>query len=380
MAMSSDLSPYWHQIQSFLFPWMREELCSLGAKHYEIIAVLEMTRIEQGIIEYIGPGRVGRPAKSRRAIARAFVAKAVLNLGSTRQLIDRLQVDLPLRRICGWEQRREIPSESVFSRAFAEFAESQLPVRMHEILVSNVYEERIVGHLSRDATAIAVSEKPVLQKKPEKIQLKKGRPKRGECPPTKELSRLERQKSMTLSEMINDLPKQCNIGRKRNSQGFENSWIGYKLHMDVADGDIPISALLTSASVSDAQVARPLALCSKKKVVNLYDLMDSAYDAKDVREHSLSLGHIPLIDINYRWNFKEKQDALDETNRFSLIHFELPTAVRFRERSSVERVNGNLKENFGGNAIRVKGHQKVFCHLMFGIIALTSHCLMRLVN
>ena len=37
-----------------------------------------------------------------------------------------------------------------------------------------------------------------------------------------------------------------------------NYWSGYKLHLDVADGQIPISAVLTSAHVHASQVAIPL--------------------------------------------------------------------------------------------------------------------------
>ena len=52
-------------------------------------------------------------------------------------------------------------------------------------------------------------------------------------------------------------------------------WTGYKLHIDVADGGIPICAVLTSASTHDSQVSIPLAKMSSKRVTNLYDLMDS---------------------------------------------------------------------------------------------------------
>ncbi len=51
----------------------------------------------------------GGPEKDRRAIARAFMAKAVWNMSTTRQLLERLTVDTALRRICGWESQREIP-------------------------------------------------------------------------------------------------------------------------------------------------------------------------------------------------------------------------------------------------------------------------------
>ena len=49
-----------------------------------------------------------------------------------------------------------------------------------------------------------------------------------------------------------------------------------------------------------------------------------------------------------------------------------PEARRYRERSTVERVNGRLKDEFGGRYVRVRGPGKVWCHLMFGILALTG--------
>ena len=59
--------------------------------------------------------------------------------------------------------------------------------------------------------------------------------------------------------MLADLPRQCNVGSKKNSKGYLECWVGYKLHPDVADGQIPISCILTSASVHDSQAAIPLA-------------------------------------------------------------------------------------------------------------------------
>jgi hypothetical protein len=87
--------------------------------------------------------------------------------------------------------------------------------------------------------------KPAPALKPAK---RRGRPKKGESRP-KEPTRIERQLQMNeLSEMIADLPRACDVGTKRDSQGHQHSWVGYKLHWDVADGGIPIAAILTSAS------------------------------------------------------------------------------------------------------------------------------------
>ena len=86
-------------------------------------------------------------------MARAFIAKAVFQIDTTRALRERLANDRALRRLCGWESRA-LPSEATFSRAFAEFAEGALPSRLHEALITDTMQDQLVGHVSRDATAI----------------------------------------------------------------------------------------------------------------------------------------------------------------------------------------------------------------------------------
>ncbi len=52
---------------------------------------------------------------------------------------------------------------------------------------------------------------------------------------------------------------------------------------------------------------------------------------------------------------------------------QLPRAQeeRFKARTMVERMNARLKDEFGGNTVRVRGAAKVMAHIMFGILALT---------
>ena len=209
----------------------------------------------------------------------------------------------------GWPGRP--PAErAALARAFAEFAESRLAERVHEALIERTQSDQLVGHISRDSTKIEAREKPVKKDTEErpKEKRKRGRPKKGEERP-KEPSRLERQAAgMELGAMLEDLPKNCDVGTKRNSQGRQESWTGYKLHIDAADGGIPISCVLSSASTHDSQVAVPLATMTNQRVTSLYDLMDSAYDAPQIREHSCSLGHVPIIDINTRRNTALKEE------------------------------------------------------------------------
>ena len=308
------------------------------------------------------------------------------DLPTTRGLRDRLDTDVVLRRICGWERKFEVPSESVFSRAFAEFSDTQLPQRVHEALIGNTHrDDRLVGHLSRDSTAnpnsaIEAREKPAAKEKaPPPPKRKRGRPKKGEERP-KVLTRLDRQAAMTLPAMLDDLPTDCDVGTKKDSKGYKDTWVGYKLHLDVADGQIPISCLLTSASLHDSQAAIPLATLSAERTTNLYDLMDAAYDAEPIRQHSRSLGHVPLIDTNPRRDKTLAEELRTEARRRKNLGFQLAEQVRYNERTAGERVNGRLKDEFGGRHVRVRGAAKVMCHCMFGVLALTADQLVRLVT
>lgn len=372
-------APYWGSIQTTLFPWVEEDLGPLTEKQQQLVQALEILRIESLIARhFMVPGR---PLKDRAAIARAFVAKAVYDMPTTRVLLDRLVSDAPLRRICGWERKSEVPSESVFSRAFAEFAKTQLTQRVHEMLIRKTQGDRLVGHISRDSTAIEAREKPVKKVEPPELpKSKPGRPRKGEERLKEEPKRLQRQATMSKQEMLDDLPTGCAVGTKKNSKGYKETWIGYKLHIDVADGQIPISCILTSASLHDSQAAIPLATLSAERTTNLYDLMDAAYDAEEIRQHSRSLGHVPLIDINTRRNKALKEELELEAHRLKRLGFQRPEDVRYNERTASERVNGRLKDEFGGRHVRVRGAVKVMCHCMFGILALAADELLRFVT
>ena len=104
----------------------------------------------------------------------------------------------------------------------------------------------------------------------------------------------------------------------------------------------------------------------------------AVYDQADqlgvVREVLRSLKDVSR-DGERRWDVK----AI--LTRISLAKngFVAPEDVRYRQRTTAERVNARLKDEFGGRFVRVRGHAKVTCHLMFGLLALTVDQLMRLV-
>ena len=144
-------------MQRNLFPGFAEDLGVTTDKHLAVIIVFDMVRVEKFMLNQ-NQSFVGRPLISREALARAFIAKAVLNIPTTVGLIDRLKVDQVLRRLCGFNGK--LPSEGTFSNSFAEFAKLGLAALIHEALVREIYKDKIVGHVCRDATAIDGREKP----------------------------------------------------------------------------------------------------------------------------------------------------------------------------------------------------------------------------
>lgn len=361
------IAEFWFRVQGNLFPNLRECLGTLSEGHQRVAMVLEFVRIENHVEPYYLQ-KLGRKLKDRKTLARAFVAKACYNDQTTKSFIDRLHVDTKLRRLCGWNLLCDVPSESTFSRAFAEFAETALVNQVHEVLVQTYLGDELAFHISRDSTAIEARETPLEKPaKEEKPKHKRGHPKKGEVRPKAAPTRTEKQYTQTAEESISELPKFCDVGTKIDSKGSKRHWVGYKFHVDVIDKGIPIAAVTTSASVHDSQVAIPLSKMTAKRIASLYDLMDSAYDTKLIDRVSRELGHVPIIKPHAGRRHKKEELEPDR-------------AERYKRRTVSERFNSRLKDSFGGRNIRVRGHSKVHTHLMFGLLVIFAEALIGLVT
>ena len=79
-----------------------------------------------------------------------------------------------LRRLCGWESRIEIPSESTFSRAFSVFAETEIQQRIHASMVLKNIVNKLFGYKSTDSTSVKNREKSSRKNTKKKKVKKKG--------------------------------------------------------------------------------------------------------------------------------------------------------------------------------------------------------------
>jgi len=141
--LSSNLSKMWNKIlnlEKSLFPALKEELQlkEFSQKEQKLIKILDFAEIEKNITVVT----ITNTPKDREEIARAFIAKSVYNLQTTRDLIDRLHYDKTLRTICGWRYKRDIPSESKFSRVFKELSDLKIVP-----CACTLFEKRLMSNL-----------------------------------------------------------------------------------------------------------------------------------------------------------------------------------------------------------------------------------------
>lgn len=356
------LSRHWAQYQPILLGSQDPELVFTEPLQ-KLIIVLDTIAPENFEALHSQP-LTGRHKIDRVAMMRVFIGKSVLNIPDNKFMRERLLVDYTLRRICGFTDIASVPSEGTFSNVFKEFAKYDLIAEIHEDLIHGYVGDVLLEHISRDATAIPAREKAVA-KPPEELQKpkKRGRPKKGE-EPEKIPKRTEIQPFMTLGEMLEDLPKQCDYGTKKNAKGFKETWRGYKLHLDVDDNGIPLSYILTSASTHDTQAAIPLERMTSQRVCSLYSLMDAGYVSSDISNFVQECGKVPIT-------FPKKPKGE------KLIPLDPPKAERFKCRTVVERANARIKDDLAGSGFRFRGFLKVGTHLGISILVLAAEQIAR---
>jgi len=413
--LGNKIAEFWTRVQQPLIPHIETTIEEpLTEALYDLIIILELLRVEEVLRRIEQHGQVGAPPADRAPLLRAFIAKAVLKIETTKALYDRLRVDGALRRLCGWEsaplpprvtlrgttssgtevrvkrrgKRRHakdrVPSESTFSRAFAAFADAGVLDQVHEIRAREYLGGELWEHGSHDGTAIHARERPAPKSpKPEEPPKRRGRPKKGEERPVPPPKRLQKQRAEPeLKKIIAELPTACDKGGKKNSKGDTEWWVGYKMHLLTVEGDIPVAALTTSASMHDSGAAIPLMrMAAQRGVTVLYDLFDAAYDAEEIREEAEALGHVPIIAANVRSATQKAEMERLAKLPFSRLDVEQELVDtdrrrRFKARSGVERVNSRLKEDPGVRLVRIRGHPKVHALLMCSVLVIFARAVL----
>lgn len=382
------------------------EKLDIQEKYKEIFSPLDWIKV---LILFQKESRVGPSITvNYEALLRSLMVRIMEKIPTQKALIARLKSDLRLKLSVGFLYSEAIPSEATYSRVMAILA-SNLSVieQMNQSLLQLINEELDIfeENVAIDVTAIEARTKPVKTENPK-------------LPSTTE------ERTMTTKEILEMIPTYASWGVKKNSKGKNDFWFGYKGTLAVSTKSQYILCMdIASAFASDVSLAIPTirktAQWLQKKKERTYFSFDKGYDAKEIYQelHALDLEPIiPLksvpkndgeVDAFYAptclLEHSYKYDSYDR--RYGAIKYVQPKShckdcplqhegmcqkvikikqlndprkynhtargtyswsLKYNERSSVERVNAYLKENYQLNDTRFykAHHAVVFYHLI----------------
>ena len=176
-----------------------------------------MSRVNEGSPS---PDDIATLRQKRWRAQRAYVIQRspfLARLWGDQEVPERLE-DLPALPFCDKGMLRESQSaHPPFGDYLA--AAPERVVRLHRTSGTTGQAMNIAQTEADAAQTAEVREKPAPKPKAAKPKRRKrGRPRKGEAR-AKEPSRLERQLTMSLPQMLADLPRACDVGSKRNAKG-----------------------------------------------------------------------------------------------------------------------------------------------------------------
>lgn len=140
---------------------MAAELGPAGERQKRWARVLELVRVEE-----LASGTRGsspsRPPESRATLVLVF-DKAGFAVLTTGALVERLRNDMALRRIRGWENVGSMHSECQVPARARGLCDKRVGRALPRGLGrADAPQSHLLGHVSRDSTAISTREQPVL--------------------------------------------------------------------------------------------------------------------------------------------------------------------------------------------------------------------------
>ena len=261
----------------------------------------------------------GAPTKLNYAamIISVFI-RYVERIPTIKDLVKRLRDDIAFKINCGFLVSDEIPSESSYSRLLTKLSESNVLEESQETLVLQAIQE---GYIVDETIAIDATHFEARDQAPPKKEKitpepkKRGRKSKDEREQwlkeqaEKEANlpiyekRIEAQLDVSLVELRTEIPRNPEWGIKKNSEGKNEFWFGYKGHLAVgASSQYILQSLFSSGNLNDGKAAIPLL----KGIANLplsnvrYQTMDAGYDYEPIYKQVYTMGHHSVIAYNKR--------------------------------------------------------------------------------
>jgi len=411
------------------------------SKRFE--AIFSAIEIEPIVFAVSKKSIYGAPTElNYTAMIYALVARIHEGIPTIKFLVRRLKNDFLFRLDCGFLFSDQTPSEASFSRLIGKLSESQILEEERDSVVIQAIKE---GFIDDDAAAIDAThwearDRSIAQeKKPKSEPKKRGRKSKTEKEKwDKEKQEQESQKSIyekkvadqldvTLEELRTQAPINPAWGIKKNSEGKNEFWFGYKAHLAVGTkSQYILQSLMTSGNLNDGKAAIPLMKGLKELPLKIkYLTLDAGYDYLPIYQQIHRLDAQAIIAYNKRnegemEGFDEhfaptcvrehsyRYDSYDDQYKTikyvqpkeckdcplngdtlcqKVYKIKLETDLRkytapargskkwkeiYKQRTSVERVNAYLKEYFQLNNVRYRTGKKAKVH--FNLVTLIYNC------
>ncbi|MEK5070875.1 IS1182 family transposase [Sporosarcina sp. FSL K6-1508] len=254
-----------------------------------------------------------------------------------KDLVKRLDNDLRFKIDCGFLVSDEVPSEASYSRMIALISESDALEIVQERLLLLAMSEGFISDetIAIDATHVeardrAPFKKEVVAKEPKKRGRKKKEEREQwlleEAEKEANLPLYEKkiadQLDVPLSELRSSIPTQPRWGVKKNSEGKNLFWFGFKCHLAVGtESQYILQSLFSSGNLNDGKVAIPLLKGIKERFSSLkikYATMDAGYDYHPIYKQVYRIGAHSVI----AYNKKNEPEPVGFDEHFA------PTCVR----------------------------------------------------
>ena len=397
-----------------------------------IISVIDIDHIYRGVSK---KSRLGAPEELNYAamIISVFI-RYVERIPTIKDLVKRLNEDIAFKINCGFLLSDHIPSEASYSRLMTKLSDSHCLEEIQERIVTATIQE---GFIVDDTVAIdstyfnARDQAPPKEDKPKPVPKKRGRKSKEEqeqwlrekTEREANLSlyekKIEDQLDAPLEALRSEVPQELQWAVKKNSQGKNVFWYGFKGHLAVgAKSQYILQSLFSSGNLNDGKAAIPLlkGIQNRLFLPSLrYQTLDAGYDYAPIYEQIYRMGQHANIAYNKKNErelvgydehfaptcFREhsyRYDSYDpkyETLKYTrpkecsecplntegicqkVYKVKITTDLRkysapargsqawktiAKRRSSVERVNGYLKEFFQLNNVRYRTGKRAKAH------------------
>ncbi|MGG4462634.1 transposase, partial [Micromonospora provocatoris] len=217
---------------------------------------------------------------------------------------------------CGFCFSDATPSEASYSRLIEKLSKSSIIETVKETLILQAIDEGFISDesVAIDATHFESRDQAVQEEKPKPEKKKRGRKTKAEKVIYDQQKQVENenkniyektiadQLGVSLEELESEMPIQPKWGIKKNSEGKNTSWFGFKAHLAVGtSSQYILKSYLSSGSLNDGKAAIPLL----KSIGNLplqikYSIFDAGYDYLPIYQQSMSQDIQPIIAYNKR--------------------------------------------------------------------------------